>query len=243
MKKHYRVLFVLCFASSVFAVPSWFVAPNAYPAYSADNDLGWQAAVGGFGELDFDGLVKGTYVDSFFDVYMGVDVFVGLGGSGTAVEVFQSGWSAPGSGSMYGTVYSKALLNRDASGAVASTVGFEFSTPVKGFGAWLFDNNKDSLESMVMTVEEVGGAVTQSSLLESGNPTTHFVEGFLGATSDVGIVRASYTLIDADSGQPSSRFMEIDHVQVGAPIPAPGAILLGGLGAGLVGWLRRRRSL
>ncbi len=244
--KQVAILFiVVAAASTTLAAPTYFVSPNAYPASSSTNDLAWEAAVGSFNEEDFDVLPAGTHLAGIIDGSLNIFTTLGgLGGESGNPEAFAGSWGGAPAGSVYGTVFDIALLNRDVAGAIHSDFVFTFNQPIRGIGAWLYDDGSASAESMILQITEVGNIVTTSSVLESGNGLNHFVEGFLGATSTAGIIQARFIVVDAGTGLPVQRVFELDHLQWSTqPIPAPGAILLGGIGVAAVGYLRRRRSL
>jgi len=239
-------MFVLGLVVAVCAVvqadPTFYVAPNPLGSADPTLDVAWQTAVGTFYEQDLESYASATDVDVFTIGSITIDV--GLGGSGgtaPTAEIFAGGWGGASQGSVVGTVYGKALLNRDSSGVAYDEITFQFSTPAAGVGAWLYDNNGASAESFEMVVTEVGGATFTSPTLESGNGTGHHVEGWLGATSTTGIESVSYRMLDTAAGDPASVYFEMDHLQY-SPVPVPGAILLGMIGLSLAGVKLRKRA-
>lgn len=240
--KKWKTIFVAVLAVGV-VVPAasagitFFVNPNAHPLLSSTLDVPWQTAVGNnFIEFDLDGFANNADVDKLFAGPLTIDVGLGgLGGAAGTAEIFKGAYG--GGGGAYGTVFGGAFLNRDASNVIHSEITFDFSSPVQGAGMWVFDNAASSKESFELIATDADGTVT-SSVLESGNGLPHFVEGWLGATSDKGLTSLSIRVVNEVSQAPVAVAFEIDHFQI---VPAPGALVLGALGLGLVGWVKKRR--
>lgn len=202
--------------------PTFFVEPTTFPS-SIDPtlDLGWQAAVGGnFDELDLDvGFPDRSDIDQLVSGSLTIDVgLAGIRGLAPTVKMFFGAF--PSGGGTFGTVWGGALLN--VVGGVGnnfahSQMTFDFSQPVSGFGAWVFDDAQSTEQSFRMIVTDTDGITATSVVLESGNGDPHWVEGFIGVTSAIGIGTVAIEVLD-EFGR--AVVFEADHLQISL-LPEP----------------------
>ena len=173
-----------------------------------------------FGTLvNFDDKAVGTSVSANDYISLGVTSIVELEGLGS-FERYQSTQSAPsfvatGSGGERGDTNNYGW---------DGTIQIDLALPASMVGIGIANGRAGS--ETLSVYDSVG------SLLESHTITT-------GANAYVVITRGTY---DISRFVITGDYFAIDDLQFNA-IPAPGAILLGGFGVGLVGWLRRRRTL
>ena len=216
------------------AAPMFFV--DATPPSSSSNDTAWQSAVGSWTEEDFEGFTNGQAVPFF--TMGGVTVTVSLPNVGgpTTGRIFAGSFSGA-AGGQAGTVDGKALLTCMALDLPCDiAIQFDFSAPVLGFGAWIFDDGFGTEDSFRMMANSATSAVLDA------NPGfgAHIVEGFIGVKDDAGI--SSLTIFNVNS---QGAVFELDHLQLAelSPVPEPATLELIALGLLGLGWRIRRAGI
>lgn len=212
------------------ALPTFYVHSGINP----NLDLTWQSAVGSFVEDDLDAFPNGTIVCSL--VMGGVTVIPSIPADPTGgAEIYWGDYL--GGGGQYGTVANGALLTRSKAGMIDIVMDFFFSTPVLGFGLWVFDDGVRTTDSFQMTAN----GFTSGVLDANPGVKAHTVEGFLGVVDPAGLTKVTISNVNT-----SGWVFEADHLQLAPlgtqPIPEPSTLLLVAGLAGLVGFNWRKRK-